>query len=91
MNHGTGHQRLTNYTCFKVPDETFSNIANCVGIARHFVDDSCNLGNGHTSFEAVLLRLPDGYQCADLSLYKVSVNFHIIYSPLNTQVIHLLC
>ncbi|XP_022847559.1 anaphase-promoting complex subunit 4 [Olea europaea var. sylvestris] len=70
MNHGTGHQRLTNYTCFKVPDETFSNIANCVGIARHFVDDSCNLGNGHTSFEAVLLRLPDGYQCADLSLYK---------------------
>ncbi|KAL2495099.1 Anaphase-promoting complex subunit 4 [Forsythia ovata] len=70
VNHVTGNQRLTDYTCFKVPDDTFSNIANCVGIARGFIDDSCNLENGRTSFEAVLLRLPDGYHCVDLSLYK---------------------
>ncbi|KAL2475420.1 Anaphase-promoting complex subunit 4 [Abeliophyllum distichum] len=70
VNHVTGHQRLTDYTCFKVPDDTFSNIANCVGIARGFIDDSCNLENGRTSFEAVLLRLPDDYHCVDLSLYK---------------------
>lgn len=48
-----------------------SNIANYVGIARGFTEDSCNLEKGHNSFEAVLLCLLDGYHYVDLSLYIV--------------------
>ncbi|KAG8365467.1 hypothetical protein BUALT_Bualt18G0107800 [Buddleja alternifolia] len=69
-HNGTTHQRLTDYTSFMVPDETFPNITNCIGIARGLVHDLDNLKSGHTSLEAALLRVPDGYQCVDLSLYK---------------------
>ncbi|KAH6825124.1 Transducin/WD40 repeat-like superfamily protein, partial [Perilla frutescens var. hirtella] len=68
--HGTTHQRLTDYTSFMVPDETFPNITNCIGIARGLIHDEDNLKIGHNSLEVALLRIPDGYSCVDLSLYK---------------------
>ncbi|KAL0310674.1 UNVERIFIED_CONTAM: Anaphase-promoting complex subunit [Sesamum angustifolium] len=70
INLGNTHQRLTDYTSFMVPDETFPNITNCVCIARGLIHDLEILKHGRTSLEAVLLRVPDGYHCVDLSLYK---------------------
>lgn len=56
-----------------VPDETFPNITNCIGVVRGLIHDADNLKSGHNSLEVALLRIPDGYCCADLSLYKVSI------------------
>lgn len=67
------HQKLTDYTSFMVPDETFPNITNCIGVVRGLIHDADNLKSGHNSLEVALLRIPDGYCCADLSLYKVSI------------------
>ncbi|KAL6542862.1 hypothetical protein OROHE_010382 [Orobanche hederae] len=61
VNHETSSQSLTDYTSFTVPDETFQNITNCIGIARGLV---------HHSLEIAVLRVPDGYHCVDLSMYK---------------------
>ncbi|KAG6420642.1 hypothetical protein SASPL_117177 [Salvia splendens] len=68
--HGTTHQRLTDYTSFMVPDETFPNITNCIGVARGLIHDSDNLKTGLNSLEVALLCIPDGYRCVDLSQYK---------------------
>ncbi|KAL3851275.1 hypothetical protein ACJIZ3_013157 [Penstemon smallii] len=70
ISRGINHQRLTDYTSFIIPDETFPNVTNCIGISRGILHDLDNLKDGHTSLEAVLLRVPDGHQCVDLSLYK---------------------
>ncbi|GFP97378.1 anaphase-promoting complex subunit 4 [Phtheirospermum japonicum] len=70
INHGTSNRSLTDYTAFMVPDETFPNITNCIGIARGLVHDLDNLKSGHHSLEVAVLRVPDGYHCVDLSLYK---------------------
>ncbi|XP_057796354.1 anaphase-promoting complex subunit 4 [Salvia miltiorrhiza] len=69
-SHGTTHQRLTDYTSFMVPDETFPSITNCIGVARGLIHDADNLKMDHNSHEVALLRIPDGYRCVDLSLYK---------------------
>ncbi|WCJ26939.1 Anaphase-promoting complex subunit 4 [Euphorbia peplus] len=61
---------LVDYICFQVPKEPSSEITNCIGILRGFMHDSSNLKKGHTSLEAVLLSIPAGYDCVDLSLYK---------------------
>ncbi|XP_020873290.1 anaphase-promoting complex subunit 4 isoform X2 [Arabidopsis lyrata subsp. lyrata] len=60
----------TDYISFQVPNETFSEILNCIGIAKGFKQNSNNEKNGYTSLEAVLLSVPNGYTCVDLSLYK---------------------
>lgn len=70
INHGNTHQKLTDYTSFMVPDETFPNTTNSICIARGLIHDLENLKHGQNSLEAVLLRVPDGYHCVDLSLYK---------------------
>ncbi|KAI3466641.1 hypothetical protein Pfo_023304 [Paulownia fortunei] len=70
INHGTAHQRLIDYTSFMVPDETFPNITNCIGIARGLIHDLDNLKSRHNSLEVAVLHIPDGYHCVDLSLYK---------------------
>ncbi|PIN07121.1 Anaphase-promoting complex (APC), subunit 4 [Handroanthus impetiginosus] len=70
ITHEATHQRLTDYTSFLVPDETFPNITNCIGIMRGLMHDMDNLKSGHSSLEVALLRVPDGYHCVDLSLYK---------------------
>ncbi|OVA10233.1 Anaphase-promoting complex subunit 4 [Macleaya cordata] len=64
--------RLVDYTCFRIPDKSFSDMPNCIGIARGFMHDLSSSEPGHTSMEAVLLIVPDGYNCVDVSLYKES-------------------
>ncbi|KAK6133393.1 hypothetical protein DH2020_032857 [Rehmannia glutinosa] len=70
INHVTTSQRLTDYTSFMVPDETFPNFTNCIGVAKGLMHDQDNLKSGHHSLEVAVLRVPDGYHCVDLSLYK---------------------
>lgn len=64
-------QTFIDYIAFKIPNESFSDITNCIGIMRGFVHDLNSVKKGYSSLEAVLLSVPDGYYCADLSLYKV--------------------
>lgn len=61
---------LTDYMCFKIPDGSLDMI-NYIGILRGFAYDSDSIKKGCTSLEAVLLCIPKGYHCVDLSLYKV--------------------
>lgn len=69
QNH---EQKLIDYVSFRIPDESFSNTKNCIGIIRGFMHESSSVKNGNTSLEAVLLSVPEGYQCVDLCLYKES-------------------
>lgn len=62
---------LLDYISFQIPDDSFSGVSNCIGIVRGFMHDSISVKRGYTSLEAVLLCVPGGYCCADLSLYKV--------------------
>ncbi|CAA0841182.1 Anaphase-promoting complex subunit 4 [Striga hermonthica] len=64
------NQGLTDYTCFMVPDETFPDISNCIGIVRGLISDLDNFKSGNSSLEIAVLRVPDDYNCVDLSLYK---------------------
>uniref|UniRef100_A0A3N7FQI5 Anaphase-promoting complex subunit 4 n=1 Tax=Populus trichocarpa TaxID=3694 RepID=A0A3N7FQI5_POPTR len=66
----TCQHSFVDYVCFQVPDEPFSDIANCIGVIRGFTHDLSSSKNGYTSLEAVLLYVPAGYECVDLSLYK---------------------
>lgn len=59
------------YISFHIPDESFSGMENCIGIVRGIMHDSSIVKRGYTSVEAVLLCIPVGYYCVDLSLYKV--------------------
>lgn len=68
----TSRGRFVDYISFQVPDDSFSNISNCIAIVRNFTHDSISIRNGYTSSEALLLRVPDGYHYVDLSLYKES-------------------
>ena len=61
------------FISFQIPDESFSNIANSIAIVRGFTHDSSSGKKGYTSLEALLLLVPDGYHCVDLSLYKVEI------------------
>ncbi|ONI10244.1 hypothetical protein PRUPE_4G036500 [Prunus persica] len=63
---------LLDYISFQIPDGSFSGVSNCIGIVRGFMHDSISVKRGYTSLEAVLLCVPGGYCCADLSLYKES-------------------
>ncbi|XP_020090812.1 anaphase-promoting complex subunit 4 isoform X2 [Ananas comosus] len=60
---------LVDYICFKVPDESFG-LTNCIGIIRGFTSNSRFINKEAASPAAVLLRIPDEYECVDLSLYK---------------------
>ncbi|KAL7229393.1 hypothetical protein ACSBR2_007991 [Camellia fascicularis] len=68
----THEQRLVDYISFRIPEDSFSNIRNCIGIARGFMHDLSSVKKGNASLEAVLLSVPDGYHCVDLCLYKES-------------------
>ncbi|KAL7258558.1 hypothetical protein ACSBR1_004645 [Camellia fascicularis] len=68
----THEQRLVDYISFRIPEDSFSNIRNCIGIARGFMHDLSSVKKGNASLEAVLLSVPDGYHCMDLCLYKES-------------------
>lgn len=66
-------KRLIDYISFRIPDDSFSNLTNCIGMARGLMHDLGSIEKGFTSLEAVLLCIPGGYHCVDLSLYKVSI------------------
>ncbi|PIA28643.1 hypothetical protein AQUCO_06800069v1 [Aquilegia coerulea] len=63
-------QWLVDYICFRIPSESFPDMPNSIGIARGFVRNISNAGKDYSSIEAVLLSVPEGYHCVDLSLYK---------------------
>ncbi|XP_073010500.1 anaphase-promoting complex subunit 4 isoform X1 [Typha latifolia] len=60
---------LTGYICFKLPDGSFD-LTNCIGIIRGFTSKSSSTEHEVSSLTAVFLRIPDEYECTDLSLYK---------------------
>ncbi|GAA0164098.1 hypothetical protein LIER_19814 [Lithospermum erythrorhizon] len=62
-------QGYTECITVRVPEDSFPSIPNCILIARRLLFDLNNAEND-PSIEAALLRLPDGYHCVDLSLYK---------------------
>ncbi|CAI9087607.1 OLC1v1021715C1 [Oldenlandia corymbosa var. corymbosa] len=70
LNHEECQERMTGYMLFKIPDKSFPNISNCIGIARGFVRGFGSSENEEISLEAALFSVPDGYNCVDLSLYK---------------------
>nr|XP_011460293.1 PREDICTED: anaphase-promoting complex subunit 4 [Fragaria vesca subsp. vesca] len=72
VTHQTHQQKFLDYISFHIPDDSFSGIANCIGIMRGIMQDSSIIKEGYTSVEAVLLCIPVGYYCIDLSLYKDS-------------------
>ncbi|XP_021902226.1 anaphase-promoting complex subunit 4 [Carica papaya] len=61
---------LIDYVSFQISEDSCRDVANCISIARGYMQNSSNVKKGYTSFEAVLLSIPDGYHCVDLSLYK---------------------
>ncbi|KAJ8761689.1 hypothetical protein K2173_004465 [Erythroxylum novogranatense] len=63
---------FVDYICFQVPSEACAKNANFIGITRGLMHDFGSLKSGYTSLETVLLSIPPGYQCVDLSLYKDS-------------------
>lgn len=66
----TGGDSRVDYICFKVPDESLE-LTNCIGIIRGFANGLDPVQKRVTSPEAILLCIPDAFQCIDLSLYKV--------------------
>lgn len=68
-NHVSQHN-LVDYICFKIPDESLD-MVNCFCILRGFANDSSrSFQKRSSSMEAVLLCIPEGYDCVDLYLYK---------------------
>ncbi|KAK6932482.1 Anaphase-promoting complex subunit 4, WD40 domain [Dillenia turbinata] len=61
---------LDDYISFRVPDDSYLEIANCIGIARGFMHELNSGLKGYDSVEAALLCVPEGYDCVDLSFYK---------------------
>ncbi|XP_028103198.1 anaphase-promoting complex subunit 4-like [Camellia sinensis] len=68
----TRHGSLEMKIAQRIPEDSFSNIRNCIGIARGFMHDLSSVKKGNASLEVVLLSVPDGYHCVDLCLYKES-------------------
>ncbi|XP_040935424.1 anaphase-promoting complex subunit 4 isoform X2 [Gossypium hirsutum] len=67
----THEHGFIDYISFQIPGDSSSNIANCIGISRRFMHSLSNSSiEESASLEAVLLSVPDGYHCVDLSLYK---------------------
>ncbi|XP_020676580.1 anaphase-promoting complex subunit 4 isoform X3 [Dendrobium catenatum] len=60
---------LLDYICFRIPDESL-HMANCIGILKGLTCNSRSTDKGSTSLAALVLHIPEGYRCVDLSLYK---------------------
>ncbi|TYG48556.1 hypothetical protein ES288_D10G024800v1 [Gossypium darwinii] len=70
-SYQTHEHGFIDYISFQIPGDSSSNIANCIGISRRFMHSLSNSSiEESASLEAVLLSVPDGYHCVDLSLYK---------------------
>ncbi|KAK2383087.1 anaphase-promoting complex subunit [Trifolium repens] len=84
-SHYSGQHQVIDYISFQVPDESFSDIENCICIVRGFMHNSDCLKKGYSSLEAVLLCVPVDYQCVDLSLYKDSQIVLLLNKDNNTS------
>ncbi|XP_078157739.1 anaphase-promoting complex subunit 4-like isoform X3 [Carex rostrata] len=61
---------LTDYMCFKVLDGSLG-LKNCIGIIRGFMTGlNPSMDREELCLDAVLVHLPDQFECVDLSLYK---------------------
>lgn len=60
------------YICFKIPDDSMDMI-NSIGIIKRFSSHSGTNEEGVSSLQAIVLRVPSGYECIDLSPYKVVI------------------
>ncbi|XP_038979623.1 anaphase-promoting complex subunit 4 isoform X2 [Phoenix dactylifera] len=67
-NRDSSPHDLVDYICFRIPDESMD-LTNCIGIIRGSTNTSSSIKD-ISSPGAVLLCIPDGYHCMDLSLYK---------------------
>lgn len=65
--HSVPSYSLTDYICFKIPDGSL-NLRNCIGVIKNFCNSCTTFST--PSFSGFLLRIPDEYECVDLSLYK---------------------
>ncbi|XP_022720526.1 anaphase-promoting complex subunit 4-like isoform X2 [Durio zibethinus] len=65
----TREHGFIDYISFQIPGDSSSDIANCIGISRGFMHSLSN-STEESNLEAILLSVPDGYHCVDLSLYK---------------------
>ncbi|OMO76546.1 hypothetical protein CCACVL1_15575 [Corchorus capsularis] len=66
----TNEHGFIDYISFQIPGDSSSDIANCIGISRGFMHGLSNNNEESALLEAILLSVPDGYHCVDLSLYK---------------------
>ncbi|XP_015688990.1 anaphase-promoting complex subunit 4 isoform X1 [Oryza brachyantha] len=64
QNSGSSYS-LTDYICFKIPEGSL-NLKNCIGVIKNFSNSS----SSRPSLSGCLLRIPDEYECIDVSLYK---------------------
>nr|CAB3451298.1 unnamed protein product [Digitaria exilis] len=65
--HEDSSYNLTDYVCFKIPDESL-NKRNCIGVIKN--SSNCCTALSMASLSGFLLHMPDEYECVDLSLYK---------------------
>ncbi|KAF8689842.1 hypothetical protein HU200_041473 [Digitaria exilis] len=65
--HADSSYKLTDYVCFKIPDESL-NKRNCIGVIKN--SGNCCTALSMASLSGFLLHMPDEYECVDLSLYK---------------------
>ncbi|KAM0874715.1 hypothetical protein ACQ4PT_037261 [Festuca glaucescens] len=65
--HSPCSYSLTDYICFKIPDGSL-NLRNCIGVIKNFCNSRSTIST--PSLSGFLLRMPDEYECVDLSLYK---------------------
>nr|CAB3447897.1 unnamed protein product [Digitaria exilis] len=67
--HADSSYKLTDYVCFKIPDESL-NKRNCIGVIKN--SGNCCTALSMASLSGFLLHMPDEYECVDLSLYKAA-------------------
>ncbi|CAM0943614.1 unnamed protein product [Alopecurus aequalis] len=65
--HTASSYSLTDYICFKIPDGSLD-LRNCIGVIKDFCNSCSTISTPPLS--GFLLRIPDEYECVDLSLYK---------------------
>ncbi|KAG0473509.1 hypothetical protein HPP92_015366 [Vanilla planifolia] len=65
----TSQSCLVDYISFRIPDESLD-MVNCLGILKGLACRSTSIDKGLASISAVLLSIPRGYHCVDISFYK---------------------
>lgn len=64
-------QEFEDYISFKIPNDSLG-MSNNIVIIRRLKKHSSD-GTPKSSLQAVILSMPDGFECIDLSLYKVYI------------------